>query len=132
MPENVRKRLKESNRSKDRLNRISPPNYTDRRTNASISPRPNLKPLFACRRSIEIPAERHAVGNKADEGMAASGFRNRLLGNRLSVLAEACQVIFLRCIWFFDGHSLVGEIVIGCVGIENRWRQAGSQCAVHA
>jgi len=33
---------------------------------------------------------------KADEGMAASGFRNRLLGTRLSVLAEACQVIFLR------------------------------------
>jgi len=29
-------------------------------------------------------------------GMAASGFRNRLLGTRLSVLAEACQVIFLR------------------------------------
>ena len=63
--------------------------------------------------------------------MAAIGFRNRLLGNRLSVLAEACQVIFLLRIWFFDGRSLGGEIVIVCVGIENCRRKAVSQCTVH-
>jgi hypothetical protein len=39
-------------------------------------------------------------------------FRNRLLRNRLSALAEACQVLFLIAILFFDGHSLRPQIMI--------------------
>src|SRR5258708_4910678 len=46
---------------------------------------------------------------------------------RLSVLAEACQVLFLFCIWSFDGRSLRPQIVIGWARIDNRWRKALSQ-----
>jgi hypothetical protein len=43
---------------------------------------------------------------KADEEVRAIGFRNRLLCTRLSALAEACQVLFLIAILFFDGRDL--------------------------
>src|SRR5712664_19750 len=67
------------------------------------------------KRSIEIAADGPVTGKNAEEGVAASGFRNRLLGTRLSVPAEGCQVLFLVAIWIFDGRSLGGEIVIGFV-----------------
>jgi hypothetical protein len=62
---------------------------------------------------MEIAPERPVSRKKADEDVRAIGFRNRLLSNRLSVLAEACQVLFLIAILFFDGRGLRPPIVIG-------------------
>jgi hypothetical protein len=56
---------------------------------------------------VTVPAK------NADKAVYAIGFRNRLLGTRLSVLAEACQVLFLIAILFFDGRSLRSQIMIG-------------------
>jgi hypothetical protein len=65
------------------------------------------------KRTIEIPAVRHISRKNTDEVACAIGFRNRLLATRLSVLAEACQVLFLSAILFFDGRSLRPQIMVG-------------------
>src|SRR5260370_29299567 len=64
------------------------------------------------KRTIEIPAVRRITGKVADEGLYAIGFRNRLLAIPLSVPAEACQVLFLFRILFFDARSLPPKIMI--------------------
>ena len=64
------------------------------------------------KRTIEIPAVRRITGKVADEGLYAIGFRNRLLAIPLSVPAEACQVLFLFRILFFDARSLRPQIMI--------------------
>jgi hypothetical protein len=61
---------------------------------------------------MEIAADRPLSGKKADGDVRAIGFRNRLLSTRLSALAEACQVLFLIAILFFDGRGLRPQIVI--------------------
>jgi DNA-binding LacI/PurR family transcriptional regulator len=62
---------------------------------------------------LKIPVVRHITDKIADVLIPAIGFRNRLLSNRLSALAEACQVLFLFTILFFDGHGLRHQIMIG-------------------
>src|SRR5216683_5694755 len=50
-----------------------------------------------CKRIIEIPAVRHITGKVADEGFMQSVSETGYLLSHLSVLAEACQVIFSSC-----------------------------------
>jgi len=53
------------------------------------------------------------------------------------VLVYQCWRRLVKSFFYSEsGFSMAivwgGEIVIGCVSIENRWRKAVSQCTVHA
>jgi len=64
--------------------------------------------------------------------MAASGFRNRLLGTRLSSAGGRLVKSFFYGESGFSMAIVWGRIVIGCVGIENRRRKAVPSVTVHA
>jgi len=103
IPENARRRLKERYLSKDRLNRISSPQT------APITEQTLYFVGTESQRAVRDPDETVEIlavpdisGKKAAVGIRAIGFRNRLLRTRLSVLAEACQVLFLFAISLFD------------------------------